>query len=86
MLLPFDPFALGVAGHIELKDKSFTETQEFLEVVAREFQRHGCKLTGVCEGVRRAGKYGHRPGNIARDIQRRFERLHEDPASLSEIM
>ena len=59
------------------KDSSFKKAQECLDVVAKEFKFQGCKMRGPTATLKTAGKSGQHPGNIARDIHRKFAKMQE---------
>lgn len=59
------------------KDCSFKKAQQTLDVVDKEFKFHGCKMSGPSATLKSAGKSGRHPGNIARDIHRKFAKMQE---------
>ena len=63
------------------QDSSFKKTQECMKVVAKEFRFQGHELRGPCAALKKAGANGKYSRNIARDVQRRYGKLHGDPAS-----
>ena len=57
------------------KESSYKKTQECLEIVAQEFQFQGHHMIGPCAVAMASGHRGKRPGNISRDLKRKFERM-----------
>jgi hypothetical protein len=66
---------------VPTEDSSFKKTQECMRVVAKEFRFQGHELRGPCAALKKAGTNGKYSRNIARDVQRRYGKLHGDPAS-----
>ena len=65
-------------GFIQSKVSSYKKTQECLDVVAKEFKFQGHTMAGPCASAQLAGKRGLRPGNVARDLKRKFDRMLQD--------
>ena len=55
-------------------------------MVAKEFKFQGHTMVGPCANAQRAGKGGKRPGNVARDLKRKFDRMLEDDVFWCEIL
>ena len=47
-------------------------------MVAKEFKFQGHTMVGPCANAKLAGKGGLRPGNVARDLKRKFDRMLQD--------
>lgn len=60
------------------KESSYKKTQECLEIVAQEFEFQGHHMIGPCAVAMASGHRGKRPGNISRDLKRKFERMIDD--------
>lgn len=60
------------------KESSYKKTQECLEIVAQEFEYQGHQMVGPCAVAMASGHRGKRPGNISRDLKRKFDRMIDD--------
>ena len=69
--LGFFTCIIGAPGFI-IKDNSYKKVQGYLHAVSKEYV-----LKGPAKALYGAGNSGKTPNNVARDVQRTFERMCE---------
>lgn len=66
---------------VDTEDSSYRRVWETIKVVSKEFKHQGHSMKGPCASL----VSGNSDKNIARDIQRSFNRLQLDPVSCAAL-